>query len=511
MSTADLMLDGSGLTVDLVAKAARGAGTITIAETVWPRIDAARAVVERYAEGDEPVYGLNTGLGGNLGHRLGRDEIAAFQVQLIRGRAVALGPPFPTDVVRAALIARANGIAKGASGVSRPVLAMLVELLNRGVTPVVPSRGSIGAADLAPMAHMGLVLIGLGEAQVEGRVFPGREALRLAGLEPLTLGPKDGLGLINANAVTVGDAALVLSEARRLLLAAAATAALACEGYAANPSTFDARTAALRKAPGQESAAALFRVFLKGSSLGETDAPRAIQDALSFRCLPQIAGAAFHALAHAIAVTETELNAAADNPAVLAEDGVILSTGNFHLGALALAIDSLALALAHSAHASMARIVKLMSATHSGLPRYLSPVGGSSAGLVPMQKAAAALLAEIRLKASPACLDAIAISDFVEDHAPQAPLAVRKLDEQFSLLARLTAIEALTAAQAVDLRKPEALGAGSRLVHAFVRATVPTLEADRETGAEAEDLAQRLLAGDLAERLQGFAPSFRGV
>jgi histidine ammonia-lyase len=339
-------------------------------------------------------------------------------------------------------------------------------------------------------------------------VLSGAEALRLAGLEPLILGPKDGLGLINANAVTVGHAALVLSDARRLLLAAAAMAALACEAYAANPSTFDARTAALRKAPGQEAAAALFRALLEGSSLGETDAPPAVQDALSFRCLPQIAGAALDSLTRAVEIAEAEINGAGDNPAVLAGDGVILSTGNFHLGALALAFDSLALALGQLAHASMARIVKLMSASHSGLPRYLSPVGGSSAGLVPMQKAAAALLAEIRLNASPACLDAIAISDFVEDHAPQAPLAVRKLDEQLSLLARLIAIEGLAASQAVDLRKPKALGAGSRLVHAFVRATVPPLEADRETGAEAERLAQRLLAGDLAVPLQVFLPPF---
>jgi histidine ammonia-lyase len=503
MATAGLVLDGSGLTVDRVAEVARGKGKVAISVAVWPRIDATRAVVERYAQGDEPVYGLNTGLGGNLGHRLAPNEIADFQNQLIRGRAVALGPPFLNEVVRAALLARANGIANGASGVSRPVLAMLVELLNRGVTPIVPSRGSIGTADLAPMAHLGLVLMGLGEAQIEGRTLPGADALRLAGLEPLTLGPKDGIGLINANAMTVGHAALVLSDARRLLLAAAATAALACEGYAANPSTFDARTAALRRAPGQEAAAALFRALLEGSSLGGTDAPRAIQDALSFRCLPQIGGAAFHALTQAIALTETELNGAADNPAVLADGGVILSTGNFHLAGLALAFDSLALALGQFAHASMGRIVKLMSATHSGLPRYLSPVGGSSAGLVPIQKAAAALLAEIRLKAAPACLDAIAISDFVEDHAPHAPLAVRKLDEQLSLLARLIAIEALTAAQAVDLRRPEALGAGSRLVHAFVRATVRPLGADRETGPEAERLAQRLLAGELAEPLKG--------
>ncbi|MGH6913557.1 MAG: aromatic amino acid lyase, partial [Geminicoccales bacterium] len=349
---------------------------------------------------------------------------------------------------------------------------------------------------------IGLVMLGLGEAQFQGRVLPGSEALRQAGLQPATLGPKDGLGLINANAVTVGHAALVLSDARRLLLTAAATAALACEGYAANPSTFDARTAALRKAPGQESAAALFRALLEGSSLAETDAPRVIQDALSFRCLPQIAGAALHALADAIAATETELNAAADNPAVLVDDDVILSTGNFHLAALALAFDSLALALGQVAHAGMARIVKLMSAAHSSLPRYLSPIGGASAGLVPLQKAAAALLAEIRLEAAPACLDAIAISDFVEDHAPHAPLAVRKLEEQLSLLARLIAIEGLAAAQAVDLRRPKALGAGSRLVHAFVREMVPVLEADRETGPEAERLAQRLLAGDLSERLE---------
>lgn len=505
---AELILDGTGLTIERVAQVARAGRPVAIAEAVWPRLDAGRALVERYLRDDIPAYGLNTGLGGNLGHRLRPEEIPTFQAQLIRGRAVAVGPPLPAGVVRAALLARANGIARGTSGVSPAVLAMLVELLNRAVTPVVPSRGSIGAADLAPMAHIGLVMVGLGEAELGGERLAGAEALRRAGLAPVEFGAKDALGLINANALTVGHAALVLDGTCRLMLAAAAAAALSCEGYAANLGTFDARTSALRPAPGQEAAAVLYRALLAGSSLETPGAARAIQDALSFRCLPQITGAALAALAHAVAITETELNAAADNPAVLTEHDLILSTGNFHLAALALASDSLALALAQFAHASMARLTKLVSAAHSGLPRYLSRVGGASAGLVPMLKPAGALLAEIRLKASPACLDALAISDFVEDHAPHAPLAVRKLEEQLELLARLVAIEALIAAQAVDLRKPAELGAGTRVLHAFVRETVPTLDADRESGAEAEALARRILDAEFEAPLGalGLAP-----
>ena len=501
---ADLVIDGSGLQIGQLEEVARQGRKVRLAPAVFARIDAARAVVERYASGDQPVYGLNTGLGGNLGHRLPSEAIAEFQAQLIRGRAVAVGPPFSAEVVRAAMLVRLNGMAQGASGVSRGVVRMLAEMLNRGVTPLVPAYGSIGAADLAPMAHLGLVMLGSGEALHGGRIVPGAEALHLAGLEPLRLAAKDGLGLINANALTVGQAALVLADADRLLFGAIGVAALACEGYAANFAAFDPRTAALRPAPGQVQAAALARALLAGSSLEGQENPRSIQDALSFRCLPQIAGVALDALGHAVAVTQTEINAAADSPAVLAEDGLILSTGNFHLGALALAFDALALAFAQLATASLARIIKLMSPAHSGLPRYLSPVGGASAGLVPMQKPAAALLAEIRLKANPAGIDAVALSDFVEDHAPLAPLAVRKHEEQFSLSARLIAIEALVAAQAVDLRRPAGLGAGSRLVYAFVRESASSLEADREIGPEAERIAQRLLAGELATRLEGF-------
>jgi len=498
---AQLVLDGRGLTIGRLAEAARSRARIAIAAEVWPRLDAARAVVERYAQGDVPVYGLNTGLGGNLGHRLGPDAIADFQAQLIRGRAVAVGPPLATEVVRAGLIARANGIANGASGVSREVLEMLVQLVARGITPLVPSRGAIGAADLVLLAHVGLVMLGEGEAELEGERLGGGEALARAGLAPLRLGPKDGLGLINANAITAGHAALVLTLTRRLLRDGLAIAGLACEGYAANPGAFDPRAMALRPAPGQTEAAAALRALLAGSGLAGAGAPRAIQDALSFRCLPQIAGAALDALGRAVAVTETELNAAADNPAVLADEGEIVSNGNFHLAALALAFDALAPALAQLAHASAARIVKLMSAAHSGLPRYLSPQGGASAGLVPLQKAMAALLAEIRGKANPAGLDALAISDAVEDHAPQAPLAVRKLEEQLALFARLLAIEALSAAQAVDLRRLPRLGAGTRTVHAFVRERVATLTTDRPIGAQAERLALALLGGELGRAL----------
>jgi histidine ammonia-lyase len=390
------------------------------------------------------------------------------------------------------------------------VLAALVELINRGVTPVVPSRGSIGVADLAPMAHVGLVLLGLGEAEHGGQTMPGVEALRAAGLEPLRLAAKDGLGLISSNAPTIGHAALVLSDARRLIASGVAIAALACEGYGANLSAFDARTAALRPAPGQEEAAALLRAMLAGSSLAAPDAARSVQDALGFRCLPQVLGAGLDAISRAVAMTEVEINAASDSPAVLVDAGAMLSNGNFHLGMLALAFEALALALAQVAQASLARSIKLMSAAHSGLPRYLSPVGGASAGLVPMQKTAAVLLAEIRLKAQPVSADALAISDFSEDLAPHAPLAVRKLDEQLPLMARLFAIEALAAAQAVDLRKAGRLGAGSAIVHGFVRETSPWLDDDREMGQEAERLAIRLLAGELAGRLGTLRPLLPG-
>jgi histidine ammonia-lyase len=512
-------LDAAPFTIDDLDALASGPSALTLSDAARGRVTSSRAVVERYAAGDEPVYGLTTGLGGNLGFRIAPSEVAAFQKQIVVGRTLGAGEPFPEPVCRAALIARCISLAKGGAGISPPVLDLMLAMVERGVTPVIPRRGSIGDGDLGLAAHIGAVVIGRGEAWHAGKRLAGSAALAAAGLAPVELGGRDGLALCNTSAVTAGHAALVLAEAGRLLLFAVHAAALAAEGYAANPLSFGARIAALRPAARQEEAAALFRLLLEGSYLNDAGAAREIQDPLSFRCLSQIVGVVLQAHADARREVEVELNAVAESPVVLLPDGPLLSTANFHTSAIALTFDSLAIAFTHMATACFQRIGKLLTPAVSGLPRYLSPVGRSSAGYVPVQKLGAALLGEIRLRATPASLDAMPVSDTVEDVAPQTPLAIAKLADQIVPLRIMAAVEALIAAQAVDLRREARLAPRTRRLYDAVRAVVPRLEADREPAPDIERVsalaADPDLLSELAARLDGlelpFLPRFSAL
>ena len=497
-----LELDGGPVGLRQIADLARGPADIRLSDGVRARLASARTVVESYlADGSVPVYGLNTGLGGNVGYRLKPEEIQPFQEQMIVGRCIGMGAPLDAPLCRAALICRIVGLAQGGSGISPAILDLLLAMVRAGVTPVVPRYGSIGAGDLGLVAHLAAIVIGRGEAWFGGRAMPGAAALAAAGLAPAVLGAKDGLALLNASPVTTAQGALTLAALEDLLLQAAATAALSIEGYAANPAIFDARLAAARPAGGQVAAAALFRALLGGSALHAPGAARAIQDALSFRTLGPIFGVAFDALARAAREVEIELNGTVDNPLVLVDDGLILSTANFHTPAIALAFDALAIALAQLAYAGVQRIQKLMAPHLSQLPKYLSPIGGASTGFNSLQKTASALYGEIRLKAGPASLDAVPVSETVEDHAPQTPLAIAKLADQMALYRMLVAIEAMVAAQAVDLRGLTPLGAGSGPIHEAVRSVVPRLEADRETGPDAMKVLAALTP-ELAQRLR---------
>ncbi|MCY7305200.1 MAG: aromatic amino acid lyase [Rhodoferax sp.] len=470
-------------------------------EAALARLAADRVVVQAHVAAGEPVYGLNTGLGGNLGYRLDSSEVLVYQQQIIRGRMVGMGEPLPALVARAALLARCIGLARGGSGVSVSAAQGLLALLDRGVTPVVPGIGSISAGDLGLCAHLVAPLFGEGEAWYQGQRCSGSQALARAGLEPVQLQAKDGLGLINASAVTAAYAALVACAVSDNLLVAAAVAALAAEGYAANLSVLDSRIAAARPGAGQTAAAALFRALHAGSSLLQSK-PRSPQDALSFRTMAPVFGVAFSVLGNVTEAVNVELNARADSPLVLAGQGDMLSTPNFHTPGIALAFDSMAIAITQLASASVQRIIKLQTPQLSGLPKYLSPVGGASVGFNAMQKTAAALHAAIRLKATPASLDAVVVSDMVEDHAAHAMLCIRKLDEQLQLYQYLVAVEAMLAAQALDLRGSVTPGAGSGAVSRTVRSVVATLTHDRPGGLDAMRVSTALFDGPLATGLR---------
>ena len=482
-----------------VVGVARGRAFVTTAPAVVEHLQRARAIVLRAAEGDQSIYGLTSALGANTGKVLPPEERALYQVRAVRARAVGVGPAMPEDQVRAAMFARIAGMAQGGSGVSIAVYRALVDALNRGVHACVPAWGSISVADMPPLSHIALVLIGEGEAFVAGRRVTGAEALAHAGLEPVALGVKDGLALFSANAVTVGRASLVLHDLADMLDRLDDIVALSCEGFRANVSPLDPRAQAARGAPGQALAAARLRESLAQSGLFAPDAARRVQDPLSYRCVAQVHGAALDALAHAVLHVEIELNARADSPLVDAATGAIFSTGNFHIPGLAIAHEALGLSIAQVAAMLVQRCIHLLAPATSDLPLQLTRHSPEQSGFATVQKTLTALLNDIRHLANPACLDFLPVSAGIEDHAPMAQKCVTKLAAMHERLAYLAAIEAVIAAQAVDLRPPEVratLGRGAVRIYEGVREHVPFLDDDRPLGPDIERVAGWLRAVD---------------
>jgi histidine ammonia-lyase len=483
-----LRLDGTGLRAEDVVRVARHGAPVELDPRARARMAAERDVVERYLADGRPAYGLTTGLGARVVESVPPEALAEWSRHTVLGRATSVGPPLPTEVVRAALLVRANGLAHGGSG-ARPELAeALLALLERGVHPVVPSIGSVGAGDICLLAHVGLVLLGEGEAELGGQTLPGGRALEAAGLAPLELAPKDGLALISANAVSAAFAALALADGREALEALQVAAALSMEGFRANGSPLDERVVAARPAPGQAACAARLRALLAGSSA----TPRRLQDPLSFRCVSQTHGSLAAALDFLAAALEPELNGAGDNPLVLTGDGEIVSTGNFFVPALALAADTVALALAQVANLASARVARLLSALLTELPQNLAPPGSTGTGMAPLLKVSEALAAGIVQGAAPASLDSRAGAGAVEDASTGAPLATGRLSGLLDRLRLHAALELVVAAQAVDLAGIQTLGRGTAAAYSVVREVAAPLEGDRPLGADVERVAAQL-------------------
>lgn len=503
MAQAVVRLDGSGVTLDQLVAVASGGATVVAGDAVREQLHAARAVVDRLAASDTPIYGLNSGLGANVGRLLDAGERTLYQARAIEARSVGIGPAAPSDVVRATLFARLAGLAVGGSGITPAVFDALLALLNAGVLPVVPITGSIGVADLAPMSHAMLVLLGQGRAEFQGAVLPGDEALRRAGLAPAVLGPKDGLALISANAYSVGSAALLLADTAELMHRLDQAAALSMEGFRANLSPLRPEALAARPAPGIAEAAARLHWLLEGSGLWQQGAARRVQDPLSLRCVPQIHGAVWWAFEQVRAHVEAELNGAGDSPLVLPQgDGhqALMSTSNFHIPGLALSLEALGLALAQAASASVQRCQRLYSPSASGLPLQLTRHGPAHSGFATVQKTLTALWNEIRHLANPACLDFFPVSEGSEDHAPMVPNVVAKTHRMAEAMLSLAAIELLSAAQAVGLAGAQQLGRGAQQAYDQVRAHVPLLDEDRPLGPDIDLIRAQLSAG-------GFGPA----
>jgi histidine ammonia-lyase len=496
-----LSLTGSSLTLDDIVAVADGRTEVALAAAAAAGIDAARAVVDRHAAGEAPVYGINTGFGALAETRIPHHALERLQLNLLRSHAAGVGEPLPVRAVRASMLLRANVLARGFSGIRRETLEHLLRLLNRRVHPVVPSRGSVGASgDLAPLAHLALVLVGEGRATVADDPDPvaGREALARVGLAPLALAPKEGLALINGTQPSTAVLALALVDAGRLAVAADIAVALSIDALRASVRPFDPRIHAARPHGGQGVSAGNVRRLLEGSALNKShESCGKVQDAYSLRCAPQVHGAARDALDFARATVAIEANAATDNPMVFAAAGEaagdIVSGGNFHGAPVAIAADVLVLALAQLATISERRSDRLVNPALSDLPPFLTAESGLQSGYMMAQVTAAALTSEVKTLAHPASVDTIPTSANREDHVSMSMGAALKASRAVELAARVIAIEILFACQGLDLLAPLTTSPPLQRVHRAVRERVAPLGDDRPPAPDIETIAAMIV------------------
>ena len=489
-----IVLDGHSLTLDQLIAIAQEA-PVAIADDARARVLAARAVVDEFAERDTPTYGINTGFGNFADVKIAHDSLSQLQVNLLRSHAAGVGERLPVPVVRAAMALRANVLAKGYSGIRLETL----ELLNRGVHPLVPSRGSVGASgDLAPLAHIALVLIGEGSVLAGDGIIDGRTALSRAGLAPAALGPKEGLALINGTQPSTALLGLAVAAARRLARGADITAALSIDGLQGSSKPFDARIHAARGLADQAESADNLRTLLAGSGINAAHANCGrVQDAYSMRCAPQVHGAARAACRFAHDVFAAEANAATDNPMVFAETREIISGGNFHGAPVSVACDLLCLGMSQLATISERRSDRLVNPALSGLPAFLTRHGGLHSGLMMAQVTAAALTSELKTLAHPASVDTIPTSGNKEDHVSMSMAAALKAARAVELATRVLAVELLCACQAIDLLAPLASSPPLVRVHEFIRTRVPVLDDDRPPAPDINAITQLIESGEL--------------
>ena len=452
-------------------------------------IDASARTVAEAAGGERAVYGVITGFGLLAKKRILPDQVRELQRRLVLSHSAGTGPDLPPGVVRLILALKVNALARGHSGVRMAVIEALLALYNRGVLPVVPAKGSVGASgDLAPLAHLTGVLIGEGEADLDGERLPAAAALARAGLSPLALEAKEGLALLNGTQVSTALGLAGLFAAEECFAAALVAGALSVDAALGSDGPFDARIHDLRGQPGQRDVAALYRSLLQGSGIRDShrEGHETVQDPYSLRCQPQVMGAVLDHLRFAAGVLEREANAVSDNPLVFPESGDILSGGNFHAEPVAMAADVLALSIAETGALSERRIALLMDTHLSGLPPFLVADGGLNSGFMIAQVTAAALTSENKQMAHPASVDSLPTSANQEDHVSMATHAARRLSDMADNLAGIVAVELLAAAQGVDLRAPLASSPALERARALLRARVPVWTEDR---AMAPDIA----------------------
>ncbi|HXO17619.1 MAG TPA: histidine ammonia-lyase [Candidatus Dormibacteraeota bacterium] len=491
-------IDGRHLTLEEIEAVAAGA-PVRIGSAARERVARARDFVDRKFAGGEVIYGVTTGFGRLANISVDPADAVALQLNLVRSHAAGTGPPLEIPVVRAAGVLRANSLSAGHSGIKPETLELIVAMLERGVTPVVPSQGSVGASgDLAPLAHMTLTLIGEGEAFYRGERLPSAVALERAGLVPIALGAKEGLALINGTQVMTAVAALGVLRAERLAAAADVIGAMSLEAYLGTERVFDRRLNDLRPHPGQERVASNLRALLAGSEIVQSHAEcDRVQDPYSFRCIPVVHGAVRDSAAHVRRVTEIEANSVTDNPLVFPEDEEFISGGNFHGEPIALALDFLKLAVSEFASIGERRLYLLLNAEDRGLPLFLTRRLGLQSGLMIVQYTAAALVNDNKGLAWPSSVDSIPTSAGQEDHVSMGMTSANNLVRVLDNVEGALACELLAALAATDFRRPLKSGRGTHAAHDLARKSIAPWTDDRppspDIAAARELIASRQL------------------
>jgi histidine ammonia-lyase len=487
---------------------------ISLASTCRAGIRRSAELVRDAAEGEEPVYGVNTGFGKLATTRIARDDLALLQLKLLRSHAVGVGEPLAERVVRLVLLLKAASLARGYSGVREEVIDTLIALHNLGVTPVIPCQGSVGASgDLAPLAHLSLPLIGEGEVFYQGERMPAAQALERARIKPLQLSAKEGLALINGTQVSTALALDALLAADRLFEAAVISGALTLDAARGSDGPFDPRIHAVRGQPGQVDCAAAYRALMVGSQIRRSHLENddRVQDPYCLRCQPQVMGACLDQMRYAAQVLVREANAVTDNPLVFAQEGHMISGGNFHAEPVALAADALAVAIAEIGAITERRIAMLVDTVVSRLPPFLTPEPGLNSGFMIVHVTAAALASENKSLAHPASVDSLPTSANQEDHVSMATFAARRLQPMLKNTAHIVAIELLAAAQGIEFLRPLRSAPGLEGVLRVVRSVSPAMMQDRSLARDMEAVHHLVAAGDIGHAIETEIPELHAL
>ena len=475
-----VIIDGHSLTIQKVMDVARFGHHVVISDEAKQKVIRARQFVDELVDSKKVVYGITTGFGKFSDVVISKEETKDLQRNLIISHSCGVGTPFTEEISRAIMLLRANNLVKGHSGVRLETVETLVNMLNEGVHPIIPEKGSLGASgDLAPLSHMVLVMLGLGEATYQGAALSGAEAMKRAGIPTIELTSKEGLALINGTQVMTAVGVVTAYEAIQLLKLSDISSAMTVEALRGITDAFDPRLHAVRPHQGQMDTAENLLRILADSALTTKQGELRVQDAYTLRCIPQIHGASKDAIHYVVDRINIEINAVTDNPILFPEDGVVFSGGNFHGQPMALPFDFLGIALAEVANASERRIERLVNPQLSGLPAFLTPKGGLHSGFMIAQYAAAALVSENKVLAHPASVDSIPSSANQEDHVSMGTIAARKAKEILFNVQNVIAIELLSAAQAIDFSDAEKLGKGTKAAYDVVRSEVSKIVDDR--------------------------------